>query len=83
MMNILFGRTVILLALIIVLALGLIRSVNRIDMLEQRMNYEVSKISDDFLQENDYYPDLDKVYSHLESIQQRLERLERVGDSKE
>ena len=67
---------VVLLIFLAVLALVVIQSIDRISILERQMNQEVSRTTDSFLQEDDFYPCLDKVYSHLEDIWQRLRYLE-------
>ena len=71
------GCIVVLFVFVVVLTLGLELAMNRINELEQRMSYEVSKIADDFLQEDDYYPNHYNMSNQLRDLQQRLERLER------
>lgn len=70
------GCIITLFVLIVILALGLARATDRVNMLQQRVSYEVDRIADDFLQEDDFYPCLDKVYIHLEDIWERMEHLE-------
>ncbi len=70
------GCNIVLSIFLVALALGLAQTTNRVDMLEKRVDYEVGKIADDFLQEDDFHPYVDKVYEHLKDMRQRLEYLE-------
>lgn len=76
MTKLLIGCVVVLFIFLAILALGLVQTANRVDTLERRIDQEMDKVADDFLQEDDFYPCLDEVYRHLEDVWRRLEYLE-------
>jgi hypothetical protein len=70
MNKILLGVVALLLIAVAVLAVGLSRTASRVDALERQLEQEIDRISDDFLQEDDFYPILEGVYEQIESIRE-------------
>jgi hypothetical protein len=75
----------VLISLVVVLVLGMsflvwgyFDSQARINQLSDRLEQEMQKVSDDFLQEDDFYPCIDKIWNYLELDEDFHEKIQEI-----
>ena len=71
MNRILLGWNVVLTVLLVALSVMLVQTVDKVGDLEGELHQQVEYIEDEFVQEDDFYPVMDNIFSRIEELAEK------------
>ena len=71
MNRILWGWNVVLTVLLVALSVMLVQTADKVGDLEGELHQQVEYIEDEFVQEDDFYPVMDNIFSRIEELAEK------------